>query len=49
MLYYAVERPAGGAARVIVLRLLHENMEPARHFVPESDPAAEVDQPSDRR
>ncbi|WP_247883870.1 type II toxin-antitoxin system RelE/ParE family toxin [Azospirillum sp. B21] len=45
MLYYAVERPAGGAARVIVLRLLHENMEPARHFVPESDPAAEVDQP----
>ncbi|MFS2013702.1 type II toxin-antitoxin system RelE/ParE family toxin [Azospirillum sp. CT11-132] len=53
MLYYAVERPPGGAARVVILRLLHESMEPVRHFAAEPDSATgaamETDQPSDRR
>ncbi len=57
-LYYAVERPSDGSTRVVILRLLHESMEPARHLADPPDPAAgfaaEADQPlsvqpSDRR
>jgi len=32
MLYYAVERPAKGPPRVVILRLLHESMEPRLHL-----------------
>jgi toxin ParE1/3/4 len=32
MLYYAVERGSDGAVRVIILRLLHESMEPRLHI-----------------
>lgn len=31
-LYYAVERPPDGSACVVILRLLHENMEPRLHI-----------------
>ncbi len=31
-LYYAVERLANGAQRVVILRLLHESMEPRLHI-----------------
>ena len=31
MLYYAVERLANGSPRVVILRLLHERMEPRLH------------------
>ncbi|CAO3459865.1 hypothetical protein [Azospirillum largimobile] len=48
-LYHVVERPSDGPARVIVLGLLHESMEPARHFAEAPDFAAgsatEADQP----
>ncbi|PWC86526.1 hypothetical protein TSH100_12175 [Azospirillum sp. TSH100] len=30
-LYYAVEHPPGGSPRVVILRLLHEGMEPNLH------------------
>lgn len=33
ILYYAVERLPGGALRVVILRLLHERMEPKLHVV----------------
>jgi toxin ParE1/3/4 len=32
MLYYAVEHLANGAQRVVILRLLHEGMEPRLHI-----------------
>ena len=52
-LYYAVERPSDGPARVIILRLLHESMEPAHHLAEAPDFAAgsatESDQPPGRR
>lgn len=32
MLYYAVERLTDGSQRVVILRLLHESMEPRMHI-----------------
>ncbi len=38
MLYYAVERLADGSQRVVILRLLHEAMEPGLHIARASMP-----------
>ncbi|BAI73209.1 hypothetical protein AZL_025710 [Azospirillum sp. B510] len=37
-LYYAVEHSAGGSPRVVILRLLHESMEPKLHIARTSHP-----------
>jgi toxin ParE1/3/4 len=39
MLYYAIERLPGGDQRVVILRLLHEGMEPRLHIARSSLPA----------
>ena len=39
MLYYAVERPASGQQRVVILRLLQESMEPRLHIARASAPS----------
>lgn len=36
-LYYVVETAVDGSARVVILRLLHESMEPRQHIVPLDD------------
>lgn len=42
MLYHAVERLQDGSPRVVILRLLHEGMEPRLHIARTS-----VDPPAD--
>lgn len=39
VLYYAIERLANGAQRVVILRLLHEGMEPRLHIARTNLPA----------
>lgn len=52
-LYYAVERSPAGSPRVVILRLLHESMEPGFHIArtsvshPSSTPPAPDDSPVD--
>lgn len=35
VLYYLVRQQAGGGAEVLILRVLHERMDPTRHLIEE--------------